>query len=230
MYKPPAKGGGAYSSMFSTPGFKTAFPPARKGGGMDYDDSAILPATLAAGDPLPPDDWAAYAAKPPVSARAAAVYNAERPRLARFLRGRAPAQEIGDLVQECFKRLTSSAAYPRVLAEQPGAYLFRTARNLVAERHRTDQRRKAADHRSFEEPEHAGPDPHAALEARDQMRRIAAALDRLKPETRDIFLMHRFEGMSYEEIAAARGLGVKGVEKQISKAMAAVRRVRAARA
>lgn len=195
---------------------------------MDYNESALVPATLAAGDPLPPEDWAAYAV-PPADAGAAAVYQAERPRLARFLRGRAPAQEIGDLVQECFRRLTSSTAYPRVLAEQPGAYLFRTARNLVAERHRADERHKAADHRSFEEPEHAGPDPHAALEARDQMRRIAAALDRLKPETRDIFLMHRFEGMSYEEIAAARGLGVKGVEKQISKAMTAVRRVRAAR-
>jgi RNA polymerase sigma-70 factor (ECF subfamily) len=164
---------------------------------MDYDDSAILPAVIAAGDPLPPEDWVAYASPEPVSARAAAVYIAERPRLARFLRGLAPAQEIGDLVQECFKRLTSSSAYPRVLAEQPRAYLFRTARNLVTERHRTDARRKASDHRSFEEPEHAGPDPHAALEARDQMRRIAAALDRLKPETRDIFLMHRFEGLSY---------------------------------
>lgn len=196
---------------------------------MDYDDSAILSAAHAACDPVPPDDWARYAAREPVEARAAAIYRAERPRLARFLRGRAPAQEIGDLVQECFRRLTSSASYPRVLAEQPRAYLFRTARNLLAEGHRTDERRLRADHLSFEDPDVAGPDPHAALEARDQMRRVAAALERLKPETRDIFLMHRFEGLRYDEIAAARGISLKSVEKHISRAMAAIRRVRAAR-
>lgn len=204
---------------------------------MDYDDNATLSTARGATDPLPPEDWVGFIAPDtPVfmaaetaQVHAAAVYTAERPRLARFLRGRAPAQEIGDLVQECFRRLTSSASYPRVLAEQPGAYLFRTARNLLAEGYRADGRRMTADHRSFEEADIAGPDPHSALEARDQMRRIAAALDRLKPETRDIFLMHRFEGLRYEEIAAARGIGLKSVEKHIAKAMVAIRRVRAAR-
>ena len=196
---------------------------------MDYDDSISLFGARTAGDPLPPDDWAGYAVPEPVGTRAAAVYRSDQPRLARFLRGRAPAQEIGDLVQECFRRLTASASYPRVLAEQPGAYLFRTARNLVAERYRSDGRRMTADHRSFEDSDVAGPDPHGALEARDQMRRVAAALDRLKPETRDIFLMHRFEGLSYEEISAARGIGLKGIEKHIAKAMVAIRRVRARR-
>ena len=100
---------------------------------MDYDDNATLFAPRAAGDPLPPEDWAGFVAPDTSRAiesdspelHAAAVYAAEKPRLARFLRGRAPAQEIGDLVQECFRRLTSSASYPRVLAEQPGAYSTR---------------------------------------------------------------------------------------------------------
>ncbi|MGQ2929714.1 MAG: RNA polymerase sigma factor [Sphingopyxis sp.] len=193
---------------------------------MDYDDSTATAASgVSASDPLPPEGWMPQNA----AICAATVLDEQRPRLARFFGRRAGAQDVGDLVQECFRRLISSGAYPRVLAEQPAAYLFRTARNLLAERHRTDERRMAADHQSYEEPEISGPDPHAALEARDQMRRVAAALDRLKPQTRDIFLMHRFEGLSYEEIAAARGIGVKGVEKQIAKAMVAVRRARSAR-
>lgn len=195
---------------------------------MDYDDSATFPA-LAAGSPIPPDDWAGHRLAEPVEAQAATLYRAEWPKLARFLRGRAPAQEIGDLVQECFRRLTSSAAYPRVLAERPRAYLFRTARNLVAEEHRTGMRRMTADHGRFEDADIAGPDPHAALEARDQMRRVAEALECLKPETREIFLMHRFDGLSYAEIAAAKGIGMKSIEKQIAKAMLAIRRVRATR-
>lgn len=194
---------------------------------MDYDDSAARPANgIAAGDPLPPLDWSGPANLTPGTAT---VLGAHQPRLTRFLGRRAAAQDVGDLVQECFRRLLASSAYPRVLAEQPGAYLFRTARNLLAETRRTDERRMAANHHSFEEPDIAGPDPHAALEARDEMRRVAASLARLKPLTSEIFLMHRFDGLSYDEIAAAKGMSVKGVEKQIAKAMVAIRRARAAR-
>lgn len=160
---------------------------------MDYDDS-IAPTLgrIDAGDPLPPDDRCTAG-----GASAAALFGVQQPRLTGFLKRRAPAQDVGDLVQECFRRVLASRAYPRILAEQPGAYLFRTARHLLAERRRADQRRMAADHQSFEEPDIAGPDPHAALEARDEMRRVAEALDRLKPKTREIFLMHRFEGLGY---------------------------------
>ena len=34
-----------------------------------------------------------------------AIYNAHQPALARYLRRRAPKQDLGDLVQECFRRL-----------------------------------------------------------------------------------------------------------------------------
>jgi RNA polymerase sigma-70 factor (ECF subfamily) len=61
------------------------------------------------------------------------------------------------------------------------------------------------------------------------MRRVEDRLERLKPKTRDIFLMHRFEGMSYAEIAAATGMSEKGVEKQIAKAMTAILRVKGPR-
>lgn len=190
---------------------------------MDYDDNATAAVNRISGsDPLPPDDWAG----PGGGVCAATIFGEQRPRLACFFRRRAPAQDVGDLLQECFRRLLSSSAYPHVLAEQPGAYLFRTARNLLAEHHRTDERRMAADHHSYEEPEIAGPDPHVALEARDQMRRVADALTRLKPKTREIFLMHRVDGLSYSEIAAAKGMSVKGIEKQIAKAMVAIRRAR----
>lgn len=193
---------------------------------MDYDDStALLRRSIAPSDPLPPDNRACGRTR----GRAAVVYSEERPRLARFLQARAPAQDVGDLIHECFRRLMASSAYPRVLGEQPGAYLFRTARNLLAERGRAGERHMAAHHTSFEEHEIAGPDPHAALEARDEMRRVGEALGRLRPKTRDIFLMHRIDGLSYEEIAAAMGMSVKGVEKQIAKALRAIRRARTQR-
>ncbi len=64
---------------------------------------------------------------------------------------------------------------------------------------------------------------------RDELRRIDTAISKLKPKTRDIFLMHRFEGLDYEEIGEEMGMTAKGVEKQMAKALAAIRRARSGR-
>lgn len=193
---------------------------------MDYDDGEEdrRPA-LAASDPLPPDDWIGFE----THSRATALYAAHRPELTGFFRNRAPAQDVADLLQECFRRFFSNRSYPRVLTEEPRAYLFQTARNLVAERHRSRSRAQADDHHSFEEPAIAGPDPHDGIEARDQLRRVEQALAKLSPRTRTIFLLHRFDGLRYEEIAAVEGVKVKRVEKEIAKAMLAIRRARTRR-
>ena len=180
---------------------------------MDLDDDHDR-RDIAESDPLPPGEWRGFTA----GARVEAIYTAHGPELARYIRRRAPEQDVGDLVP--WRGAASS------LIERPAAYLVRTARNLLAERARTDGRRMQADHGPFEEADHAGPDPHAALEARDTIRRLADVVARLKPKTRTIFLMHRIEGLSYEEIAAAQGMSVKGVEKQMAKALGAIRRSR----
>ncbi len=65
----------------------------------------------------------------------------------------------------------------------------------------------------------ASGDPVAALEARDRLARIEEAVLRLKPLTREIFLACRLDGYSYAEIAERTGLSVRGVEKQMSRAI-----------
>jgi RNA polymerase sigma factor (sigma-70 family) len=65
----------------------------------------------------------------------------------------------------------------------------------------------------------AGLDQHRLLESRDMLRRLDAAMMRLRPKTREIFMAHRIDGLTYAEIAARTGLSVKGVEKQMSKAL-----------
>jgi RNA polymerase sigma-70 factor (ECF subfamily) len=176
-------------------------------------------------DALTGDDWESQRRAGALEA----IYDAHQPQLARFLRRRANPQDIGDLVQECFHRLAAGKTDFLSRIEKPGAYLARVARNLLTERAKADQRHFRSVHHEFLDAENAGPDPHAALEARDLMRRVEERLARLKPKTRDIFLMHRFEGMTYEEIAAATGMSEKGVEKQIAKAMTAILRVKANR-
>ena len=193
---------------------------------MDFEDSGSETRRgFGSGDPVPPEDWTGHGP----SAQVAALYVEHQPQLARFFRRRAEPQDIGDLVQEVFRRFVSSRAGAPAPVDMPGAYLVRMARNLLAEHARTGARRMAADHDSFDETRLAGVDPHPALEARDAIRRAEEAIARLRPKTRDIFLMHRYDGLSYEEIAAARDMSVKGVEKQIAKALVALRRTRTAR-
>ena len=68
-------------------------------------------------------------------------------------------------------------------------------------------------------------DQVAVLESRDTLRRLEQAMGKLKPKTREIFLAHRIHGFTYAEIAERTGLSVKGVEKQMSKAIAKIDRL-----
>lgn len=180
-------------------------------------DRVLPPARLHDGDPLPPED---RAEAPCPAEMADAFYRSQSSRLARFFARRAPRGEVADLVHESFRRLLGAAA--RV--EQPEAYLSRIAGNLIRDRAIAAARHQDAMHESFDEQALAGPDPHRQLEARDTLARLEAALATLKPKTREIFLMHRLDGLSYAEIARARGMSVKGVEKQIAKALYLLKR------
>lgn len=155
-----------------------------------------------------------------------ASYATHGPILARYFRRRVMAQDVGDFVQECFRRFAQYRASNSVPVDRPAAYLARTARNLVAERARAGTRQMPVSQMPFDDNLHAGPDPHSMLEAREAIRQLEAVIARLKPKTRTIFLMHRLEGLSYAEIAAAQGMSVKGVEKQMAKALGAIRRSR----
>lgn len=63
----------------------------------------------------------------------------------------------------------------------------------------------------------------AELFSEEARRLVDEALDRLPARTRDIFVRSRFQGQSYKEIAAEKGLTVKSVEFEVSKAMKLLR-------
>ena len=108
--------------------------------------------------------------------------------------------------------------------EFPQAYLRRIAANLLKDRARSDFNQSAALHTIAHDDELPGLDQQSLLESRDMLRRLEAAMMRLRPRTREIFVAHRIEGMTYAEIAERTGLTVKGVEKQMSKAIASIDR------
>jgi RNA polymerase sigma factor (sigma-70 family) len=177
------------------------------------------PSPLSDDDPLPPDDRAAAA---PGSPSLDLLYRVQGPRLMRLF-ARRGASDPGDLVQDTFERLARRDA-SRAL-EQPAHFISRVATNLLRDRAKFAARRAAAFHVSIDDVDLAGSDPHDRLEARDTIARLEAAMAGLRPRTREIFLACRLDGLSHAEIAEQVGMSVRGVRKQMGKAIAEIDRV-----
>jgi RNA polymerase sigma factor (sigma-70 family) len=147
------------------------------------------------------------------------LYRTESPRLVRVLSRRTRnTDDAHDLVQDVFFRLARLRGQGALL-ERPQAYLRRIASNLLKDRAKSASRQSVALHVVADEETLPGLDPHRLLESRDMLRRLEAAIMRLRPRTREVFMAHRMEGLTYAEIADRTGLSVKGVEKQMSKAL-----------
>jgi RNA polymerase sigma-70 factor (ECF subfamily) len=178
---------------------------------VDLSDPAVLPSRESSG-----------AADPGQALDT--LYRAQRPSLLRFFtRSRASPADAEDLTQEAFLRLARAGSAGAAVA-QPGAYLRQIGRNLVRDSARASATRLVSIDSDATDTAISEEDELCRLEARDSLRRIEAAMLRLKPRTREIFLAHRLDGMSYAQIAEQTGLSVKGVEKQMTKAIAQIRR------
>lgn len=175
--------------------------------------AAHLP--LDEGDPLPPGHDRPAAMQDVLGD----LYRAERPGLLRFLSRRTPQDCAEDMVQQLFARMAARTEDHAAAIAAPAAYLREAARNLVRDHARAAARGRERLQVPIDEVELCDGDPVAALEARDRLARIEQAMLRLKPLTRQIFLARRLDGYSYAEIAEQTGLSVKGVEKQMSRAI-----------
>lgn len=179
-------------------------------------------ARLSDDDPLPPDGRA-----PSIALGVDALYRSQAARLLRSLARRGSPDDALDLLHDTFVRLLrlGSGRVRSLQAERPEAYLTRTATNLVRDRARIAARRSADRHDSADDHILIAPDPHRLLETRDMLRHLEGAMLKLRPRTRQIFLAHRLDGLSYAEIAERTGISIKGVEKQMSRAIATIDRL-----
>jgi len=154
----------------------------------------------------------------------AALYRVEGPRLLRFFRRRTGDREVAqDLMHESFSRMLGSGAGPGLVS--PGAYLRRIGQNLLRDRAKFAMRRSAASHEPLDEAELAGTDQCRLLETRDLLDRLELAMLELPRETREIFMAHRLDGLTYGEIAERTGLTLKQVEKRLVRAMVEINRI-----
>jgi len=154
------------------------------------------------------------------------LYRDERHSLVRFFtRHRAGPEDARDLAQEAFLRLARVEDTRGGVLARPQAYLRQIAKNLLRDRAKTALRHSEPLHGVLDEETISAANEVERLEARDGLNRLEAAMARMKPKTREIFLAHRLDGMSYAEIAEVTGMSVSGVEKQMIRAIAQLARL-----
>lgn len=145
-----------------------------------------------------------------------------RPALRRYLvRHVGATPEVDDLVQEAMLRLHRASEREQIA--NPEAYLVRIASNLVKDRLRQRQAEPFLDARSADEV-HDGlegevPGPDRVYEDNRRLQAFLALLEELSPRCREVFLLQRFEGLTYGAIADRLGISVSGVEKHMMKAI-----------
>lgn len=126
-------------------------------------------------------------------------------------------EEIHDLRQEIYVRVYEAAAKAR--PAMPKSFMFTTARHLMTDRLRRgrvvsieavgdiDALNVLIDEIS----------PERRLGARQELKRLTDAFDRLPDRCREVVWLRRVEELSQKEVAARMGISEKTVEKQVAK-------------
>lgn len=135
---------------------------------------------------------------------------------AHYLNGDIAASE--DIVQDCFVKLWQQEAKRDITDKR--AFLYSTVRNACIDTLRRQH------------PEMTSIDPsdleevisdEEAVDRSEQEAKVWETIDALPDRCREVFLMAKRDGMTYNEIAEALNISVKTVEHQISKALKKLR-------
>lgn len=145
------------------------------------------------------------------------AYHAHREALKRYFLSRLNCPHTAEeFTQETWVKAQHVVASGTAVAN-PQAYLFSLAANLVTDFFRKQSRRE----RLLDEAQHylwsdVNPlTPERFVIARDELTAMGNSLSELKPISRKIFYLNRFEGRTNREIADEIGLSIAGVAYHI---------------
>jgi RNA polymerase sigma factor (sigma-70 family) len=140
--------------------------------------------------------------------------------LQRMLMARLKSEEqVKEVVQEVFARFLTIDRSAKIA--NPRGYLFRMAVNLSIDQARCARSSIFSNSVELDEDMRASDDPtpednlfHAQLQDL-----FAAALSELPQRSRELFCLHRFEGLSTLQIARRFGISQRMVQKSLARAM-----------
>src|SRR3984957_9358751 len=123
--------------------------------------------------------------------------------------------EVPDIRQEAYARVYEAAEKARPQA--PKAFLFATAKHLMADRVR---RERIVSIQAGGENEYLNVlideiSPERRVGGHQEVVRLARALDRLSPKCREVVWLRRVKELSQKEVASRLALAEKTVEKHL---------------
>lgn len=136
------------------------------------------------------------------------------------------AEDAQDAAQETFLKCWRTRASLDGV-QNLRAWVFRVGLNTVKDIQKSAWRRKvrALAHEEEIMQPGSGCSPTARLEHEEEVRRLREALMALRREEKEVFLLRQNGRMTYEEIAAARGVPVGTVKTQMRSALQKLRKV-----
>lgn len=148
-----------------------------------------------------------------------ATYLARREDLVRYFRVRLRSDEAAeDLVQDIYVKITGLSAEG---IDNPSGFLFRLGSNLmldqIKQRNRAGRRdaewRGATSSSAGGEDVSEAPSADAVTDARQRLARIIEVVKELPPPVQEAFRLHKLEGLTHTETAAAMNISKSSVEK-----------------
>jgi RNA polymerase sigma factor (sigma-70 family) len=149
----------------------------------------------------------------------AEVFRSELPGLHRYIRRRVGRDAADDISAAAFA--AAYAGWSRFDATRPvRPWLYGIATNLLRRHHRDEERKLRAYARTGVDPVGSGDESEIVrrLDAGAQQRVLASALADLRPEEREILLLHAWADLGYDEIAAALSIPAGTVKSRLHRA------------
>lgn len=129
-----------------------------------------------------------------------------------------------ELAQEVFCKMLKR----NDLSEEqyPDSHLYTIAWSVLRDRARRERVRQKDMHVDYDEvaAEEGGFSPEQIVDGEQQYALFLATLNELPAKTRDVFLLSRYEGLTYTQIADHYGLSISSVEKHMMKALAQIKK------
>lgn len=147
-----------------------------------------------------------------------------RPALLRyFSRHLSSPEDAEDLVQETLFRFSQQPPETIAGLANVEAYLLRIASNLLRDRFRRNRSRRTADHVPLETIactwQGEEPSCERVYEDKTRLQAFLRALQALSPRCQQVFLLQRYDGLTYSAIAKQLGISVSAVEKHMMRAL-----------
>ncbi|MFA0809902.1 RNA polymerase sigma factor [Microbulbifer epialgicus] len=146
--------------------------------------------------------------------------------LRRYFSSRVNLSDVDDMVQEVFAHLHLQIKKSGADIKNPRSYIYTIAGNLLVSHGRYQKSRCRASHDSLSW-ELDIPDvitPERRVIGIQDCHRVRQAILRLPPRAGAAFKFHRFEGMTYQDIAERMGISKESVKELIQRALVRVRK------